>query len=166
MKYRLNSLFLKCLGGKPMKELQLPKMNNIFKCVQNAFKLHCLSRLLLLWWLLQYYYLLSVFLVKTNVLDWFTHYVLLNLTHLWVLNMLIYVTGSIAVFKNTVGIIIFFWWIRKFLFFLKVILIYLDCSSNEILKGKYSLISFNLGYILKMIVLKYIFFTQLETLNL
>lgn len=42
MKYRPNSLFLKCLEGKAMKELQSPKMNNIFKCVQNAFKLYYL----------------------------------------------------------------------------------------------------------------------------
>lgn len=40
MKYRLNSLFPKCLGEKTMKELQSPKMKNIFKCVQNAFNLH------------------------------------------------------------------------------------------------------------------------------
>lgn len=34
-----------------MKELQSPKMNNTFKCVQNAFKLHCLC-----YCLYDYYY--------------------------------------------------------------------------------------------------------------
>lgn len=112
MKYRPNSLFLKCLEGKAMKELQSPKMNNIFKCVQNAFKLYYLC-----YCHYDYYYNIITIMITITILllafcvFWWRQMGLtdlltmhsVNLSHIWVFNMLIYVTCSIAVFKNIVG---------------------------------------------------------------
>lgn len=46
-----------------MKELQSPKMNNTFKCVQNAFKLHCLC-----YCLYDYYYNIITIMIIITIL--------------------------------------------------------------------------------------------------